>query len=104
MRFTAYLKYTGRWAGILINTFGLARDPHLVQFVQKVPEIARGMACFTSTMTLGQYIMMDLMDVEGDAEEAPLRHGAIAVPHHRDAPVEELRALGVRQPTEIRLT
>ena len=50
-----------RKAGVLINTFMLARDPYLVQFVQKVSEIARGKAYFTSTMTLGQYIMMDFM-------------------------------------------
>jgi Ca-activated chloride channel family protein len=50
-----------RKSGILINTFMLAQDPHLVQFVQKVSEIARGKAYFTSTMTLGQYIMMDFM-------------------------------------------
>jgi Ca-activated chloride channel homolog len=50
-----------RKQGVLINTFMLARDPWLVQFVQKVTEIARGKAYFTSTMTLGQYIMMDFM-------------------------------------------
>ena len=50
-----------RKAGILINTFMLARDSYLVQFVQKVSEIARGKAYFTTTMTLGQYIMMDFM-------------------------------------------
>ena len=50
-----------RRAGILINTFMLAQDPYLVQFVQKVSEIARGKAYFTSTQTLGQYIMMDFM-------------------------------------------
>ena len=50
-----------RRAGILINTFMLAQDPYLVQFVQKVSEIARGKAYFTSTHTLGQYIMMDFM-------------------------------------------
>ena len=50
-----------RKAGVLINTFMLARDPYLVRFVQKVSEIARGKAYFTSTMTLGQYIMMDFM-------------------------------------------
>jgi Ca-activated chloride channel family protein len=50
-----------RKAGILINTFMLAQDPYLVQFVQKVSEIARGKAYFTSTMTLGQYIMMDFL-------------------------------------------
>lgn len=50
-----------RKGGIVINTFMLARDPYLVRFVQKVSEIARGKAYFTSTMTLGQYIMMDFM-------------------------------------------
>ena len=50
-----------RRAGILINTFMLAQDPYLVQFVQKVSEIARGKAYFTSTQTLGQHIMMDFM-------------------------------------------
>ncbi len=50
-----------RKQGVLINTFMLARDPWLVQFVQKVSEIARGKAYFTSTLTLGQYIMMDFM-------------------------------------------
>jgi Ca-activated chloride channel family protein len=50
-----------RKSGILINTFMLARDPYLVQFVQEVSEIARGKAYFTSTMTLGQSIMMDFL-------------------------------------------
>jgi Ca-activated chloride channel family protein len=50
-----------RKAGILINTFMLAQDPYLVQFVQKVSEIARGKAYFTSSMSLGQYIMMDFL-------------------------------------------
>ncbi|MDZ7781292.1 MAG: VWA domain-containing protein [Gemmatimonadota bacterium] len=50
-----------RKADILINTFMLAQDPYLVQFVQKVSEIARGKAYFTSTMTLGQHIMMDFL-------------------------------------------
>jgi Ca-activated chloride channel family protein len=50
-----------RKSGILINTFMLARDPYLMQFVKKVSEIARGKAYFTTTMSLGQYIMMDFM-------------------------------------------
>jgi len=50
-----------RKSGILINTFMLARDPQLVGFVQKVSEIARGKAYFTTTLTLGQYIMMDFL-------------------------------------------
>ena len=54
-----------RKAGILINTFMLARDPYLIQFVNKVAQIARGKAYFTSTMTLGQYIMMDFLKGKG---------------------------------------
>ena len=50
-----------RKSGILINTFMLAQDPHLVQFVRTVSEIAHGKAYFTSTLTLGQYIMMDFL-------------------------------------------
>jgi Ca-activated chloride channel family protein len=50
-----------RRAGILINTFMLARDPQLVAFVNQVSAIARGKAYFTSTMTLGQYIMRDFL-------------------------------------------
>jgi len=48
-----------RRSGILINTFMLARDPDLVAFVQKVTEICRGKAYFTTPMTLGSYILMD---------------------------------------------
>ena len=48
-------------AGIMINTFMLARERMLVEFVKRVCEIARGKAYFTNTMTLGQYILMDLM-------------------------------------------
>jgi Ca-activated chloride channel family protein len=50
-----------RKAGIMINTFMLARERQLVEFVKRVCEIAKGKAYFTSTMTLGQYILMDFM-------------------------------------------
>jgi len=50
-----------RKSGILINTFMLARDPALIAFVNQVSQIARGKAYFTSTMTLGQYIMRDFL-------------------------------------------
>ncbi len=50
-----------RRAGIMINTFMLARERLLVEFVKRVCEISRGKAYFTSTMTLGQYILMDFM-------------------------------------------
>lgn len=48
-------------AGILINTFMLASDYGLVQFVQKVTEMCRGKAYFTTPFTLGQYLLMDYM-------------------------------------------
>lgn len=50
-----------RKSNILINTFMLARDPALVQFVARVCELARGRAYFTSTMTLGPYVMRDFL-------------------------------------------
>ena len=50
-----------RKAGIVINTFMLARDAALVAFVNEVCQIARGRAYFTTTMTLGQYIMRDFL-------------------------------------------
>lgn len=48
--------------GILINTFMLASDYGLVQFVQKVTELCRGKAYFTTPHTLGQYLLMDYMN------------------------------------------
>ena len=54
-----------RRAGIPINTFMLANDPYLVRFVRRLTKIARGKAYFTSTMTLGQYIMMDFLKGKG---------------------------------------
>src|SRR5215207_9978890 len=47
--------------GIMINTFMLARDRSLVEFVKQVASICRGKAYFTNTMTLGQFILMDFM-------------------------------------------
>ncbi|MGA3324254.1 MAG: VWA domain-containing protein [Terriglobia bacterium] len=47
--------------GILINTFMLAQDYGLVSFIQKVTEICRGKAYFTTPYTLGQYLLMDYM-------------------------------------------
>jgi uncharacterized protein with von Willebrand factor type A (vWA) domain len=35
----------------MINTFMLARDRALVEFVKRVSEISRGKAYFTTTMT-----------------------------------------------------
>ncbi len=52
---------TCRRSGIVINTFMLARDRALVEFVKRVSMIAKGKAYFTNTMTLGQYILMDFL-------------------------------------------
>jgi Ca-activated chloride channel family protein len=51
-----------RKAGILINTFMLARDHDLVSFVRRVAEICHGKAYFTTPRTLGRYVLMDYMD------------------------------------------
>lgn len=50
-----------RKAGIMINTFMLARDRALVEFVKRVSEISRGKAYFTNTMSLGQFVLMDFL-------------------------------------------
>jgi Ca-activated chloride channel family protein len=48
--------------GILINTFMLASDYGLVQFIQKVTELCRGKAYFSTPYNLGQYLLMDYMN------------------------------------------
>ena len=50
-----------RRSGIMINTFMLARDRVLVEFVKMVSSITRGRAYFTNTMSLGQFILMDFL-------------------------------------------
>ncbi|MGQ0735437.1 MAG: vWA domain-containing protein [Acidobacteriota bacterium] len=49
-------------AGIMINTFMLARDYDLVAFVRRVAAMCRGKAYFTTPFSLGQYVLMDYMD------------------------------------------
>jgi len=49
-------------AGILINTFMLARDYDLVAFVRRVASMCRGKAYFTTPQSLGQYVLMDYLD------------------------------------------
>jgi Ca-activated chloride channel homolog len=48
-------------ANIMINTFMLAQDFQLVQFVQKMSAMCRGKAYFTTPQTLGNYLLMDFM-------------------------------------------
>ena len=48
--------------GIIINTFMLASDYGLIQFVQKITEMCSGKAYFTTPYTLGNYLLMDYMN------------------------------------------
>jgi Ca-activated chloride channel homolog len=48
-------------SNIMINTFMLASDVGLVQFVQKMSQMCRGKAYFTTPDTLGEYLLMDFM-------------------------------------------
>jgi uncharacterized protein with von Willebrand factor type A (vWA) domain len=48
-------------SNIMINTFMLADDFQLVQFVQKMSAMCRGKAYFTTPQTLGNYLLMDFM-------------------------------------------
>jgi len=49
-------------SNIMINTFMLASDYGLIQFVHKVSEMCRGKAYFTTPDTLGEYLLMDYMN------------------------------------------
>jgi Ca-activated chloride channel family protein len=48
-------------SNVIINTFMLASDFGLMQFVQKVTQMCRGKAYFTTPETLGEYLLMDYM-------------------------------------------
>src|SRR5499433_408029 len=48
-------------ASIMINTFMLASDYSLVNFVQKITQMCKGKAYFTTPYNLGQYLLMDYM-------------------------------------------
>ena len=48
-------------AGIQVNTFMLAADRMLVDFVKEMTAICRGKAYFATTRNLGQYILMDFL-------------------------------------------
>jgi Ca-activated chloride channel homolog len=50
-----------RRSGIIVNTFMLTDDYYLVEFVKQLTEIAHGKAYFTTSLHLGQYVMMDFI-------------------------------------------
>ncbi len=48
-------------SNIMINTFMLASDPGLMQFVHQVSQMCRGKAYFTCPEKLGEYLLMDYL-------------------------------------------
>jgi len=50
-----------RRSGIIINTFMLTDDYYLVEFVKRLTSIAQGKAYFTTSLQLGEYVMMDFV-------------------------------------------
>ena len=61
-----YLDQLGRLAKqgvqvVMHNTLA-ASDYGLINFIQKVTELCRGKAYFTTPQTLGQYLLMDYMN------------------------------------------
>ncbi len=50
-----------RKAGIMINTFMLASDWYLVEFVKKMTAMTRGKAYFANPSNLTQFVLMDFL-------------------------------------------
>jgi Ca-activated chloride channel family protein len=50
-----------RKAGIMINTFMLASDPYLVDFVKQMTAMTRGKAYFANPNNLTQFVLMDFL-------------------------------------------
>ena len=50
-----------RKSGIMINTFMLASDYYLVEFVKKMSEMTRGKAYFANPNNLTEFVLMDFM-------------------------------------------
>ncbi|MDI1242988.1 MAG: VWA domain-containing protein [bacterium] len=50
-----------RKSGVMINTFMLADDPSLVEFVKKMTAITRGKAYFANPNNLTEFVLMDFL-------------------------------------------
>jgi len=50
-----------RKAGIMINTFMLASDHYLVEFVKQMTSMTRGKAYFANPNNLTQFVLMDFL-------------------------------------------
>ena len=95
-------------SNVMINTFMLASDFGLVQFVHKVSEMCRGKAYFTTPDTLGEYLLMDYM--QRKSKDDPLRGLHLApvvgrderlIEYSREAPVKSVFRYSVRRLQEV---
>jgi Ca-activated chloride channel family protein len=50
-----------RRSGVMINTFMLASDPYLVDFVKRMTEMTRGKAYFANPNNLTEFVLMDFL-------------------------------------------
>ena len=50
-----------RKAGIMINTFMLASDPYLVEFVKQMTAMTRGKAYFANPNNLTEFVLIDFL-------------------------------------------
>jgi Ca-activated chloride channel family protein len=50
-----------RKSGVMINTFMLADDPSLIEFVKKMTAITRGKAYFANPNNLTEFVLMDFL-------------------------------------------
>jgi Ca-activated chloride channel family protein len=50
-----------RKSGIMINTFMLASDPYLIEFVKQMTAMTRGKAYFANPNNLTQFVLMDFL-------------------------------------------
>ncbi|HET7490160.1 MAG TPA: VWA domain-containing protein [Acidimicrobiales bacterium] len=58
-------------AGIRINTFMLDATPALTRFVERLTELNRGRAFFTTPETLGDYVLVDFLDQRRTTRRRP---------------------------------
>ncbi|PZR83851.1 MAG: hypothetical protein DLM65_01035, partial [Candidatus Aeolococcus gillhamiae] len=62
--------------GIVINTFMLDATGYLRHFVEKLTELNRGRAFFTTPETLGDYVLVDFLDQKRSARGGRGRRSA----------------------------
>jgi len=61
--------------GVRINTFMLDATPYLQQFIERLTELNRGRAFFTTPETLGDYVLVDFLESRRQQSRAGRRAG-----------------------------